>query len=269
MYLSNGGSFEFLPVTIEGAGAVISAVLRMGVQAGFDLNPPDSSLFDVSAGLMVGVFAHIAEFTTNVTAAPIDDNNDCALRVQESYQLAIGAVAGATVALDDHTWGPVPATTVPVYYTTLTDACASSKTATANQTASVKAREDLTTTTLKTTETYTGVQCLSTGLVNCPVSLQTTAITSSVKSLVTSVASGVTATWPPSVLSTVSATIPFGSAAKDLFATSGTPTSYTPTPSSISDDVSNFINGVDKRIIIGVSVGVGGALILAIAGCCL
>jgi hypothetical protein len=247
-------------------------VLRVGIKAGFDLDPPDTSLFDVSAGVMVGVFAHIAEFTTNVTASPSGDDNGCQLRVEESYQLAIGAVAGATVVLDGHTWGPVPATTVPVFYTTMANVCASSKAATVVTTTTAqtkKARDDLTTTTLKSTETYTGIQCLSTGLVNCPASLQTTAITSSVKSLVTSVPSGVTATWLPSVLSSVPTTIPFGTAAKDLFATSGIPTSYVPTPSTIADDVSGFINGVDKRIIIGVSVGVGSALILCIVGGCL
>ncbi|KAK9777573.1 hypothetical protein SCAR479_05621 [Seiridium cardinale] len=266
----NGGSFEFLPVTIQGAG-VLSAVLRVGVSAGFDLKTEaDSSLFDVSAGVMVGVFAHIAEFTTNVTAS-LDGNDDgCALHVEESYQLAIGAAAGATIALDDHTWGPVPATTVPVFYTTITDACAVTKTPTASATTkSADKRRDLTTTTLEHTDTYTGVECLSTGLVNCPASLQTTVITSSVKSLVTSVASGVTAVWPSSVLSSVPTTLPFGTAVRDLFATTGAPTSYSPTPTSISQDVSNFVNGVDKRIIIGVCVGVGGALILGIIGCCL
>ncbi|KAK6086289.1 hypothetical protein SCUP234_02502 [Seiridium cupressi] len=266
----NGGSFEFLPVTIQGAG-VLSAVLRVGVSAGFDLKTEtDSTLFDVSAGVMAGVFAHIAEFTTNVTASLDGDDDGCALRVEESYQLAIGAAAGATIALDDHTWGPVPATTVPVFYTTIAGACAVTKTPTASATTkSADKREDLTTTTLEHTDTYTGVECLSTGLVNCPASLQTTAITSSVKSLVTSVASGVTAAWPSSVLSSVPTTLPFGTAVRDLFATTGAPTSYSPTPTSISQDVSNFVNGVDKRIIIGVCVGVGGALILGIIGCCL
>lgn len=262
--------------------ALITAVLRVGVQAGFELELPNSDLvdeafddaLDISAGIMVGVFVHIAEFTTNVTLAPAGDSGDCVLRVEESYQLAIGAVAGATVAIDDHTWGPVPATTVPVYFTTIADACASSKTSTSTVvTVSTKEAlngrqiDDLTTTTLRNTEIYTGIQCLSTGLVNCPASLQTTAITSSVQSLVTAVASGVDATWPLSVLSSVPTTIAFGAAVRDLFQTSGTPTSYVPSPSSIGDDVKNLVNGVDKRIIIGVSVGVGGALVLAIVGC--
>lgn len=269
---SNGGSFEFLPVTIQGSSALLTALLRVGVSAGFELDPPDAALFDVSAGVMVGVFAHIAEFTTNVTAAPVGDEDGCALRVEESYHLAIGAVAGATIALDDHTWGPVPATTVAVFYTTMADVCASTKASAApaaTATASVEAREDLTTTTLERTDTYTGVKCISTGLVNCPVSLQTTAITSSTMSLVTSVASGVDATWPSSILSSIPTTVAFGTAARDLFSTSGTPTTYVPPPSSIADDVSNLVNGVDKRVVIGVSVGLGGAFIVAILGCCL
>ena len=38
---SNGGRFEFLPVTIESAGVVFSAVLRIGVHSGFELATPD------------------------------------------------------------------------------------------------------------------------------------------------------------------------------------------------------------------------------------
>ncbi|KAI1848068.1 hypothetical protein JX265_002072 [Neoarthrinium moseri] len=270
----NGGTFEFLPVTIKGASGVLKAVLQLGVTAGFNLDPPSSlpnAIFDVSAGVMVGVFATIAEFTTNITAAPAGDDSGCALRVEETYQLAVGAAAGATVAIGDHTWGPTPNTTIPVFYTTIAAACASTKTVTATTTASLAARADgnsLTVKTLTTPVTFTGVQCLSTGLVICPASLQITAITSSIKSLITTVPSGIDPTFPDSVLSSVPSTIAFGTAANGLISSTGAPTSFVPSPSADPSGPLGFINGVDKRIIIGVSAGVGGALLLAIIGCC-
>ncbi|KAI0127637.1 hypothetical protein BJ170DRAFT_381506 [Xylariales sp. AK1849] len=263
----NGGSFEFLPVTVQSSGAVLKAVLRVGASAGFDLDPPDDSFgLDPSAGVMVGVFAHIAEFITNVTAAPEGDDNGCELRVAETYQLAIGAVAGATVALQGHTWGPVPATTIPVFYTTLADACAVRGTATSTATATtiaLRADGDLTTKTISTVVAYTGVACISTELVNCPASLQTTTKTTSTLMFTTAVPSGVTPTFPATTQDTVPSTIEFGASVKALFSSAGVPASFVPTPSSDASPL-GAVWGVDERIVIGVSVGVGTPLILAI-----
>lgn len=297
MACSNGGKFEFLPVTITGQGS-LSAVLRVGMSAGFELSAGAGD-FSVSAGVTTQVFAHVAEFTTNVTASTDADSNEgCALRIEESYQLALGAAAGASVAVDTHTWGPAPATTVPVWFTNLAAACITARTkastatasvsttsastkTTATTSASLDARADdatitssaaissgtkLTTTTLTTTDTYTGVQCLSTGLADCPVSLQTTAITRSTRTLVTAVASGVKATFPTSVHTTVAATRTFGTAARELFATSGSPTSFSPTATATSG-VLGALSGADTRVVIGVAVGVGVVVLVAfIAG---
>lgn len=66
-----GAQFEFLPVAIESAGMVFSAVLRLGVHAGFDIATPDVSSLglagttvnkfipDVTGGIEVGIFANV------------------------------------------------------------------------------------------------------------------------------------------------------------------------------------------------------------------
>lgn len=66
-----GAQFEFLPVAIESAGMVFSAVLRLGVHAGFEIATPDVSLLgkagkavgdimpNVTGGIEVGIFANV------------------------------------------------------------------------------------------------------------------------------------------------------------------------------------------------------------------
>ncbi|KAF7549659.1 hypothetical protein G7Z17_g6224 [Cylindrodendrum hubeiense] len=301
----NGGQFEFLPVAIESAGVVFKAVLRLGIQTGFEITSPEVSVAgisvaDASVGVEVGVYANVAEFITNVTAS-FDEDSDCALQVEESYQLALGAMAGASIAIDDYTWGPVPETQVPIYYTTLASACAIqgrttavSSSVTSATSGAVKPRDDedeededdgMTTTTISSKAVYVGVACVSEGLVNCPVSLQTTTKFTTTKTFVTVIPTDSDASFPESTQTTNVNTIPFGSGANKLLVTSGSPVSYVPPPppttssasssassasstdgddGSILDDIKS--NGIPSRVIIGVSVGVGvSAVVGAIA----
>ncbi|KAI1073992.1 hypothetical protein F5B20DRAFT_565146 [Whalleya microplaca] len=277
----NGGNFEFLPVTVESAGGVLKAVLRVGIHAGLQVSSPE--IFGVStkasAGVEVGVYADIAEFATNMTVTPSGDADDCALRVEQSYQFGLGAAAGATLAVGSETWGPAPSTQIPIFYTTLLNVCAlSGRTATTTaSTAAITARADetLETTTLTQTFTNTGTVCLSTGMINCPVSLQATTKVTSTATHITSVPSGEDATFPATIGTGVASPVPFGTNAVALAATTGSPTSYVPPPPTPSnaggvspDHPLGEVGGVDKRVIIGVSVGIGVPVIIAIiAGC--
>ncbi|KAK8091454.1 hypothetical protein PG997_001815 [Apiospora hydei] len=282
-----GGKFEFLPVTVQSSGGILKAVLRLGAHAGIKIETPDTGIpgLEASAGIEVGVFAHVAEFVTNITGPSTipnrrnehhHDDKDCVLRVEESYQLAIGAAAGATVAIAGEKWGPVPQTIVPIFYTTLADACATSQPATITTSVpAIAPRQtgaesgELKTTTITTKDVFTGVACQSPELVNCPASLQKTTKTTSTRTLVTAVPSGIKATFPPTTHNSVATTVDFGSRAKKLYETSGTPTSFNPDePTSAVGKAIDAVNGVDKRVIIGVSVGVGSFVIIAIAmGC--
>lgn len=222
-------------MTVESAGVVFNAAVRVGIHGGFEVSTPSigpSILgLDASAGIEVGVYAKIAEFTTNVTAITDDDDDvedDCALRVEEYYQLALGANAGASVAFRDHAWGPVPSTEIPIFYTALANGCAAQKESPVAPRAAVptgllEARqgEDLTMTTLSREETYTGVSCLSGGLVNCPASLQATTTFSTERTHVTAVPSG-------SVATTVASLEPFGENVVELLSSSGRPVSFVP-----------------------------------------
>ncbi|OTB17830.1 hypothetical protein K445DRAFT_310021 [Daldinia sp. EC12] len=278
----NGANFEFLPVTVESAGGLLKAVLRIGVNAGFELSTPSvvipSSSFSTkaSAGVGVSVWANVAEFATNITAATEDDDEDCALKVEQSYQFGLGAAAGATLAIGVETWGPAPNTNIPIYTTTIADICAIQRTKTTTSsipTISPRADEELETTTLSKKVTYTGVGCLTTGLVNCPPALQTTTKVTSTLTHVTAVPSDSEATFPETTGASVDTPVPFGTNAKSVEATTGSPVSYVapPPPTSSSGDPTvseehplGEVNGVDKRIIIGVCVGVGVPLIAAI-----
>ncbi|KAI1409236.1 hypothetical protein F5Y13DRAFT_203648 [Hypoxylon sp. FL1857] len=280
----NGANFEFLPVTVEGAGGLLKAVLRIGVDAGFELSTPSVAIpsfsfsTKASAGVGVSVWANIAEFTTNITAAPQGDDQDCSLRVEQLYQFGLGAAAGATLAIGSETWGPNPNTNIPIFYTTIADICAMqgrSQTTTAS-TPAVTARQDqsLTTTTLTKKVTFTGTGCLTTGLVNCPVSSQTTTKVTSTLTHITAVPSGSDATFPETTGTGVATPVPFGANMKSIDATTGSPVSYTPPPPTStsgsgssgpsSEHPLGEVNGVDKRVIIGVSVGVGVPVIAGI-----
>ncbi|KAK2042006.1 hypothetical protein LZ31DRAFT_624722 [Colletotrichum somersetense] len=304
----NGGKFEFLPVVVESAGVSLKAVLRVGVSAGIQLSTPVDSreleLFNktltipgASAGVEVGVFANVAELSTNVTAALAapgdggDDDGSCALRAVNAFQIALGAAAGASVRIGDRVWGPVPSTQVAVFYTTLGGACASRRVTTPSATtATVTATttttavdkrdgEPLTTTTLSEKVTYTAIECLTTGLVNCPPQLQTLRKFVATETFVTAVASGEEAAFPKATQAAVQKVVDFGPGAESLISTSGAPKLYTPpppptsTPSATGTNPSEApkgaegeIGGVDKKVVIGVGVGVGVAVLAGIVG---
>ncbi|KUJ12374.1 uncharacterized protein LY89DRAFT_623534 [Mollisia scopiformis] len=271
----NGGNFEFLPVTIESAGVQLTALLKVGIQAGLNVAAPpfklDGVKFDTfSAGAAVGVYMNVAEFITNVTANPAGNVTGCEVLVEEVYSMAIGAQAGATLALNDYSWGPTPNTSTAVFYTTLASRCALSSATSAALTARAAQATGLTTTTLTTSDTYTATQCLSTGLLNCPISMQTTSKQTVTSTLVTSVPSGSTATFPTTIQNSVANTIAFGTNVKALTSTSGTPTSFNPTstPTGITGVIDGKIGGVSNKLIIGVSVGIGVPFLVGvIAGC--
>lgn len=230
-----------------------------------------------SAGLDVAVYANVAEFKTNVTYNSA--NTSCQLAIEESYQFALGAQAGATVGFGDIFWGPTPETSTPVFYTTLGLACAltknetfTSSTTSSTQT-SIAKRQNLQTTTAVETVVYTAVACKSQGLVPCPASLQTTTKVTTTTALVTVLPSG-SSLSPPAVTQTAISMIPFGKAVNSIIATSGKPVSYIPPPlppppNTTTSSASNATHTAGanihkvtdamrtKKLIIGLSVGLG------------
>jgi hypothetical protein len=286
---SNGGKYEFLPVTIESAGITFSAVLRVGLHAGFSVvtpTLPEITVFgttlktpSVGGGIEVGVFVNFAEFTTDVKYTP---EEDCKLNVVQSYQMALGAQAGATIAFDTHTWGPMATASVPIFYTEIASLCAIQKTATSSTIAAATGataakREQMITSTLTSTITHTGVTCMTAGLVNCPNSAQNTTQSVEVSTATVTVPSGSEATWPETTGSTVTNDVTFGANANELAATTGAPVSYVPplpTASStggsgggdgvLSAGLNGEVGGVSKKVIVGVSVGVGVPVLIAL-----
>ncbi|KAI0104636.1 hypothetical protein GGR51DRAFT_560899 [Nemania sp. FL0031] len=286
----NGGSFEFLPVTVQSASGVLSAILRVGLHAGVSVDFDKSTkLLHVEAGAAAAIYADLAEFTTNITAVPEGDDNDCQLQVQQVYQLALGAAAGATLVVGPETWGPEPSTAIPIFYTTLADACVKSATKTASATVmstslpavSARANGDMTTTTLSDEVTFTGLVCISTGLTACPASLQSTTKITSTTAVVLTVPSGSKATIPATTQDTIPETIPFDKNVKAVDATTGSPVSYVPPPppttsaattsagvaggqSGGSGDKDTGSSGENIPLIIGLSVGLGVPFLIAV-----
>jgi hypothetical protein len=134
--------------------------------------------------------------------------------------------------------------------------------------------------------TYTAVQCpTGGGRVVCPVSQQTTSLATRTSTLVIVVPPGGSATFPATTGTAVS-TVAFGGQARSIFSSSGSPVSYVPPPPPPTGTAGGGAGGAgggvgglfglgpggltaeDKRIIIGVSVGVGVPLLIGIvAGC--
>jgi hypothetical protein len=231
---------------------------------------------------VAGVWADVAQFVTNVTAAPAGSGTNCELHIVEEYTLLLGANAGATLGLEfvlqDYTWGPTPETQIPLFFTTLAAACAATGTVSAVATgATITARNAVSSTTTSTevTYTYTATQCLSTGLINCPVSLQSTSRNTVTKTLVSVVPSGSKATFVTATTGTAVSAIAFGTGIKAISSTSGSPVSFVPTASatgSVGTGISGVLNGktggVSNKLVIGVSVGVGVPVLIAVlAGC--
>ncbi|KAF2099597.1 hypothetical protein NA57DRAFT_55551 [Rhizodiscina lignyota] len=280
--IMNGGQFEFLPVQIHGSGT-ITALLKLGCHIGMDFETKDIGDFSASGGVELGLYADIAEFATHVTGSNAGDSSGCELRIVEEYTLGLGAAAGATLALDSHRWGPNIDKTTAIFYTTLADVCAASKTKTVSATTTstsadssgglmprvVGARDN--SMEVSTTVTYTGVSCMV-STINCPASQQAT--TTYTTALTTLVPSGTDTSYPNSTSNSVSTTIPFGTNAKQLASTSGRPSSYTPPPTSSPDfshhngSTIDSTAGVNEKLILGLSIGLGVPAFLAlVTGC--
>lgn len=264
----------------------MTATLRLSAKAGILLISPElpsitvfnHSVPSVGGGIVAQVYADVAELVANVSTAPQGDV--CDFRMLAGYTFNVAAGAGATLTMDTYTWGPAIFTSTPIYYTTLADICVTKASSTTTSTAASTAtsgflakRAGLTTTTLTTTQIYTGVNCESSGLINCPASLQMTLKSTSTLTLVTSVPSGSTAVFPASTLNSVPSPVAFGPSAHNLAVISGSPTSYVPgsapTASSIHNTLDGSTGGVSNKVIIGVSVGIGVPVVAGVATLCL
>ncbi|KAF1940360.1 hypothetical protein EJ02DRAFT_504179 [Clathrospora elynae] len=273
----NGGQFEFLPVTLTSASGVISAVLRVSAHCGIEVGQSETSdvkilshnigLPSLKSGIEVAVFANVAEFITNITYNK--DDKECELEVVQEYNLAVGAIAGASVVavfLDEtKTWGPVAGTSTAIFTTTVAKVCAMEATASAPQasiTPAPERRQDLTKTTISTVITTSGISCKVSGLANCPNSEQVTVKTKYTTTLITSVPSGVEATFPATTSDTVQSTVPFGSRVSLIKVMSGSPTPYVAPP----NDHDGEVGGASKKVAIGVSLGLVIPILAAIIG---
>lgn len=268
-------------MTIETSSVVLKAILRLGVRTGFaaglDYSQPVEILnrtmsdLKLMAGIEASVYANLAEFTTNVTAADQSDGpNNCDLSVEQGYQFALGAAAGASVQLFDHIWGPVPKTEIPLYYTSLKPSCITTKTASVLPPASVVGRADLSTTTTKTQYTYSALGCAS-QMVNCPASLQTLSTNIVKTTLTTAVPSGADVVWTVQQAKTTRAVrAEFGPNAVTMAPSSGKPASFVPgstsSPKNVGDVLNGSTGGVNNKLIIGLSVGLGVPALIAIIG---
>lgn len=300
---SNGALFEFLPVTIHTGEVVLEALLRFSMFSGITLKTPSflsdfsiagHSIPSAGGGIEAAVYANIAQLKTNLTTNVSDDLDDCLVQVSEDFEVALGAAAGATVFLRDRTWGPTPTTHTPIFYTSLSKICALPA---ATTVAKIRARQDgddLSTTITTTARTYTGVECLSAGLMDCPASLQSVHKYTVTETLSTAVPSGQDVDWDETAGVQALSPSTFGSGAHSLEATAGRPVSFVPPPppatssaspddedeedsedgssssnnnsskSGDSDDEGG--NGPNLPLIIGLSVGLGVPVLLALIG---
>ncbi|KAK4141509.1 uncharacterized protein C8A04DRAFT_13999 [Dichotomopilus funicola] len=265
------------------------------IRSGFHLLIEEPVGFNIALfGQNVSSIIFVAEFLTNITfGAELEEEENCALQVVQEYTLAVGASAGATLAIGSHTWGPQPNTSIPIYYTTMANVCAITADAittppTPSPTNRLAARQDgkeLETTTLTKTVIYTNIGCAEPRPQGgCPQSLQATTLTTTVKTHVTAIPPGATATFPESTALTVASTIPFGKNINKVAATTGTPKSYVPPPppkpkstgtakhdgdgNGVLDGVGDVwkgeTGGVSNKLIIGLSVGLGVPLLCAV-----
>ena len=275
-------------MTVETSSVIVKAILRLGVRTGFaagiDYSKPVEILnqtmedLKLKSGIEASVFLNLVEFTTNVTAAKLSDGlsagqsegpGTCDVSVEQGYRFAIGAAAGASVQLFDHIWGPVPKTEIPLFYTSLKGACINPHKASAMATATLKGRADLSTTTTKTEYTYSALAC-SSQLVNCPASLMSLSTNVVTTTLSTSVSSGAAVVWTAQQTGTARAVpVKFGDNAVTMPSSSGKPALFVPTSTSAPPkDVAGVINGssggVNNKLIIGLSVGLGVPALIAI-----
>ncbi|KAK5800827.1 hypothetical protein VI817_003039 [Penicillium citrinum] len=264
------GHYEFLPVTIAGEGS-IQAILSLKASVGFEFESNDLRLLpSYSAGVSADMFAYVADFLMGVKGSSEANEGDCEMAAFAEYTLAVGAAAGATVAVDAYSWGPSPNTTVPIWYTTLASTCAEEKSTTSTPHTTAQAqlrnRDDLITTSVTSEESYTIVRCITSGLVNCPANLQeTTSYESTVTTTVT-IQSGEDPTFPAKTSASVATPMPFGTNVKRFSSTAGTPTAYTPSSTSnVKSILEGTANGTNKKLIIGLCVGLGVPFVATLA----
>ncbi|KAL7950441.1 hypothetical protein V8C42DRAFT_340079 [Trichoderma barbatum] len=307
----DGGKIAFLPVTIQYGQVVLKAVLRIEARIGIafetfidgiDIPFDDRGPLKVGAGVEARVYANVAEFVTNITLGEVDpfnkraddedDEDNCQLKIVQGFTFGIGAAAGATVEILGATWGPSPQTEIPIFYTTLAATCITSKsspptsTATTTETtttaAADKRAESHSVTSIVTTETQVATICISSGLINCPASLQNVSRNVVTKTLTSTITPGVSVFWSTGPVSTFNK-VDFKDDAVTMTSSSGKPKSYTPpppppppptstasSPASATDDPSTQGSSrkhrVSNAVIIGVSVGLGVPVLLAAIG---
>lgn len=228
--------------------------------------------------------------------------DDCQLPVVETYEFGLGARAGAYVEFNGDTWGPSPNTSVQIFYTTLLSACAVSAPASATATATAASSSSaagarrtspprlearagggggtsLTLASTPVTYTVTNIFCQSPGLRDCPASLQSTVQETRTSTYYTSLPSGSKITSVPETATTggVVGVQSFGPGANRVTASSGSPKSYVPPVSSTTTGAGPVQSAIDgakdgfdglssqnKNLVIGLSAGVGGALLIAV-----
>lgn len=236
-----------------------------------------------SAGVVADIFAYVADFVTTVSHIENAKSGDCELEAAVEYTLAVGAAAGATVAVDTYAWGPAPITTVPVWYTTLASTCAKTKSSSTISSASagltessaITARAELierentengmTTTTVTSVESYTIVNCITSGVVYCPVRYQNTSSYETTVTKTVTFTSGASATMPASTFASVTGVIPFGEDVKRMSSISGAPKSYDPSSATGGSSIINsYTHGTSSRVIIGLCVGLGVPFLAAV-----
>ncbi|KAM0251085.1 hypothetical protein ACHAQJ_008367 [Trichoderma viride] len=293
----DGGKFAFLPVTIQSGEVVLQAILRLEVRIGITVDDLastlhlPSSVFDVGAGVEARIYANIAEFVTNITLGEVDSlkrrDDDCLLSIAQGYTFGVGAGAGASLVLFDNTWGPTPETEIPVFFTTLAQACVLTSTthaATISTTTAAASRSSApgkrSVTSTVTSETQKATVCASSGLINCPASLQSLTTNVITKTLTSTITSGVAVVWSTSSASSFK-TVDFPANAVIMTSSSGKPKSYTPPPppppptttaslaptgSAASAEEKSTKHRVSNAVIIGVSVGLGVPVLLAAVG---
>ena len=252
-------------MSLDGASITMTAALRLGVHAGLAIDLPGIVNGSFGAGAEAGVFVDVAEFITEVKVN-IDDDDDCDLSAVQAYQIAVGAAAGASVFINDFTWGPTPETEIPIWGTTLAQVCVTSHTSIKAPPVSTSAieRRGLFDEGQEEVSTYTVVGCKTPGLKQCPVSAQTTFTTTTTKA--------VSASAQPATITA----IPFGPNANALTVTAGKPSSFVPTPTTTAHgngaahgtDI-NHVSEHNVKLIIGLSVGLGLPFLIAILASCL
>lgn len=181
-------------------------MLCVELKAGPELQNHTVDVFDkglnIGAGVEVSIFANVAQFEAEISKDSESGDTDCQL----GFEINVGAAAGATLALGEHVWGPVPEVSFSMYGATTKSLCPLASTSDSTPIAAVTTDdvqgrgalfiEGLETTTLYSTIFYTGRSCKSSSLVNCPASLQITTTSESTVTHTTAISPGETPIIP-------------------------------------------------------------------------